>query len=206
MTGCRLTRPGFARLGKYDADINASRAASVAPVEEPIMDFEHLPSPKFSSVSDTSSVFQSGTSSPVDSASSASTSGCASPISPFVSMSHPVYPASPISLGSPGILEMRGRSRDRSFSTPLESLDAYSATELSYLRTEALPRLRHQCQKVDTEWHEFLRTGTISSDAMNAFENWWALMKCTAQDLSAQGMYLATQRGVAATGMGWTAP
>ena len=200
-----LTTAGFERLEKHDANIRANRATPSAPAEDSHVEFEGLPSPKFDTMSDTSSVFQSD-SSAHDSASSTSTSGCASPISPSVPLSQPLFPVSTISIGSPGLPKKSNRSRERSFSTPLESLDAYSATELSYLRTEALPNLRHQCKKVDQEWHEFLRTGTIDSDIKNSFENWWAVKKCTAQDLLSEGMRLATQRGIASTGMGWTAP
>jgi hypothetical protein len=98
------------------------------------------------------------------------------------------------------------RSRERSFSTPLEPQDAYYTTELSHLRTEALPRLRHAGRKVDTEWSENKRTGAISSGDINAFENWWAEKKCNILSLNEKGKHLATIHGLASTGMGWCAP
>lgn len=114
---------------------------------------------------------------------------------------------SPVSLGPLAHpLDKRSRSRERSFSTPLEPHDAYYATELSHLRTEALPRLRHLGRKVDTDWSEIKRTSTLSSGDVNAFENWWAEKKCNIQGLNEKGKRLAKALGLAATGMGWCAP
>ena len=114
-------------------------------------------------------------------------------------------PISLLSLGQPELSVRRDRSRDRSFSVPLEPHDAYYATELSHLRTEALPRLRHMCHKVDTEWYGAKRTGNITTDDANTFENWWAEKKCNVLSLDEKGRRLATIRGVANTGMGWCA-
>lgn len=116
-------------------------------------------------------------------------------------------PPTPISLGHPADpFEKVNRSRERSFSTPLEPSDAYFSLELSHLRTEALPRLRHLGHKVDTEWYEAKRTGQISTEDANAFENWWAEKKCAILSLSEKGKFLATAHGISANGMGWTAP
>lgn len=103
-------------------------------------------------------------------------------------------------------MEKRGRSRDHSFSTPLEAHDAYYATELSHLRTEALPRLRHQARKVDTEWYEANRMGRIVAQDVHIFENWWVDKKSTINSLNEKGKRLATALGLSSTGMGWCAP
>lgn len=42
----------------------------------------------------------------------------------------------------------------RAFTTPLNPHNAYYAAELSYLRTDSLPRLRHSARRVETEWAE----------------------------------------------------
>lgn len=120
-------------------------------------------------------------------------------------MSGYMSPTSPTSLGPPAVGQ-RSSSRDRSFSTPLEPEDAYYDTELSHLHTEALPRLRHKCHKVDTEWNEVKRASIFSTDDANTFENYWAEQKCRVLELSDKGKRLADERGLAPTGMGWCAP
>jgi hypothetical protein len=102
--------------------------------------------------------------------------------------------------------EKRTLTRNRSFSTPLDPQDAYYATELSYLRTEALPRLRHSALKVDIEWYEAKRTGLVTDDDVSAFEAWWVEKKCNILSLNEKGKRLAVAIGLSPTGMGWTAP
>lgn len=176
------------------------------PADELLGQLDELPHPKFRTVSNASSFFQSDVSSPITGNSSASESGCGSPVGSSFSLPQATSPASPMSLGPPEITDKLNRARDRSFSTPMEPHDAYFATELSHLRTEALPRLRHKCHKVDTEWYEARRTGCISPDDANAFENWWAEKKSTVLSLNENGKRLANVHGLASTGMGWTAP
>jgi hypothetical protein len=60
--------------------------------------------------------------------------------------------------------------------------------------------------KIDSEWYEFKRTGTLSTEDVNAFENWWAEKKCTIVSLNEQGKRLAATLGLASTGLGWCAP
>jgi hypothetical protein len=110
-------------------------------------------------------------------------------------------------LGSPADpFDKQTRSRDRSFSTPLDPHEAYYANELSHLRTEALPRLRHLGFKVDTQWYEAKRTAQLSAEDVNAFEKWWAEKTCTIVSLNEQGKRLATAHGLVPTGRGWCAP
>ncbi|KAH7117857.1 hypothetical protein B0J11DRAFT_442072 [Dendryphion nanum] len=98
-------------------------------------------------------------------------------------------------------------SRERSFSTPLEPHDAYYITELSQLRTESLPRLRHSIRKVDTRWIETKRgDGLLSTDEINEFENWLAEKKYTMLTLDTKCKTLSEAAGLSSNGLGWTAP
>ena len=115
-------------------------------------------------------------------------------------MSQIMSPGSPICLGPSEL----SRSRERSFSTPLKAHDAYYAAELSHLRTEALPRLRHKSYKVDSEWAQAKHH--LSADVVNAFENFWAEKKCAILSLAERGRRLASAVGLANTGLGWCAP
>jgi hypothetical protein len=192
-----LISSGFARLDKHTQD------------QDELIQLDELPPPKirtFRAVSNASSVFTSDSSSPGTSASSASDSGCGSPVTASLSQPQTRPAFSPVSLGPPASLEKRSRSRDRSFSTPLEPHDAKYATELSYLRTEALPCLRHLGRKVDFEWVDAKRSSTLSSEDVNAFENWWAEKTCTITNFCNKGKRLADALGLVPTGMGWCAP
>lgn len=145
-------------------------------------------------------------SSPAFSGTPASESGSASPTPSTFSLSQSTSNPAPISLGPPELETKRSTTRERSFSTPLEPKDAKYASELSYLRTEALPRLRHAGHKVDTEWYEAKRTGSVAPEDVQAFESWWSETKCTILKLSETGKKLAEANGVTPNGMGWTAP
>tara|TARA_R110002003_G_scaffold116_12_gene10156 strand:+ start:11519 stop:12076 length:558 start_codon:yes stop_codon:yes gene_type:complete len=185
-------------LDQHTEALEGGRPDLKLPTDELVVKLNDLP-PKFRTASDASSVFSSNYSSPVTTGSPGSQSGSNSPV-----MS-PLSPLSPI--GPPANpFDQQARPRERSFSTPLESRDAHYALELSHLRTEALPRLRHLGHKVDTEWHEAKRSGAVSADDTDAFENWWAQKKCMILTLSETGKRLAAASGLAATGMGWTAP
>ncbi|KAF1847309.1 uncharacterized protein K460DRAFT_352463 [Cucurbitaria berberidis CBS 394.84] len=193
---------GFGRLDKHTEDLDSDHLDHK--VDELLVHLDDLPLPKLRTISNASSLFQSDFSSPFTAGSSGSQSGCTSPVtSTGFTLSQPMCPASPISLGPPELSDKRKPSRDRSFSIPLEPHDAYYVTELSHLRTEALPRLRHKCHKVDTEWYETKRTGSLAADDVNAFENWWAEKKCIVLSLNEKGKSLATAHGLPNTGMGW---
>jgi hypothetical protein len=88
----------------------------------------------------------------------------------------------------------------------MEPQDAKFASELSYLRTEALPRLRHAGHKVDTEWYEAKRTACVTPEDAQTFEIWWNETKSIILKLSETGKRLAEAHGVTSNGMGWTAP
>ncbi|KAF2819423.1 hypothetical protein CC86DRAFT_307471 [Ophiobolus disseminans] len=188
---------GFARLDQH--------TEGKLPGDDLLPQLDELPPPKLRTASDASSVFQSDSSGSTT-GSPASQSGCASPLTSSFAQSQTMSPLSPVSLGPPADpLDKRNRSRERSFSTPLEPHDAYYATELSHLRTEALPRLRHLGLKVDTEWCA-KRSGHVSPEDIEVFEKWWAEKKCTIAILNEKGKRLATTLGLAATGLGWCAP
>lgn len=161
---------------------------------------------KFRTASNASSVFLSDISSPTYSGTPASDSGSASPVPSVFSLPQTAAAPAPISLGPPELETKRGATRERSFSTPLEPKDAKYVSELSYLRTEALPRLRHAGHKVDTEWYEAKRTGAVTTEDVQTFETWWGETKCTILRLSETGKRLADANGVTPNGMGWTAP
>lgn len=198
----------FERLDKHTEDFDGGRPDHTIAEDDFIVQLDELPPPKYRTVSNASSVFHSDISSPPYSGSPASQSGCASPATSSFSLGYAATPCSPISLGpaEEAFGNKRGRSRDRSFSTPLEPHDAYYATELSHLRTEALPRLRHSARKVDNEWYEAKRTGTVAAEDVNLFENWWVDKKCNILSLNDKGKRLATALGLASTGMGWCCP
>jgi hypothetical protein len=126
--------------------------------------------------------------------------------SPAVAALHHAGPISPITLSPPEMTLSEKRHHERSFSIPLEPRDAYYATELSYLRTESLPRLRHAARKVDNEWYEAKRLGSVSQDDATEFEKWWADKKTWIRQLDEQGRRMSSAMGVSASGLGWTAP
>lgn len=171
-----------------------------------MVELDELRPQKFRTASNASSVFLSEISSPTYSGTPASNSGSASPVPSIFSLPQSVATPAPISLGPPELETKRNSTRERSFSTPLEPRDAKYASELSYLRTEALPRLRHAGHKVDTEWYEVKRTGSVAAEDVQTFENWWSETKCTILKLNETGKRLAEANGVTSNGMGWTAP
>lgn len=120
--------------------------------------------------------------------------------------SHHLCPVSPMSLAEDAPF-MSNRNRERSFSTPLEPHNAKYATELSYIRVEAVPRLRHAARAVDTEWNQLRTNGVISShEVKEEFENWWAVKKCAIMTLDEKAKRLSHAIGVGPNGLGWTAP
>jgi len=200
---------GFARLAKHEVSLEKHGEGED---EDDVDELECLPPPRFNrAFSNASSVFTSDSSSCVTTASSVassvSQSGCPSPATSSFSQPQTRPKFSPVSLGDPAnAINKQSRSRDRSFSTPLEPHDAYYAIELSHLRTEALPRLRHLGRKVDFEWTDAKRSGILSTDDANAFENWWAEKTCEIMALNAMGKHRADALGLVPTGMGWCAP
>ncbi|KAF2027584.1 hypothetical protein EK21DRAFT_114672 [Setomelanomma holmii] len=198
---------GFARLDRHTEALDGGRPDLQVPADELAVELDDLPVQKFRSISNASSVFFTDSSTSTTAASPVSRSGSASPVLSSFSQSQTMSPLSPVSLGPAAEpFDKQLRSRERSFSTPLESRDAHYVLELSHLRTEALPRLRHLGHKVDTEWYEAKRSGAVSAEDANAFENWWAEKKCAILTLSETGKRLATASGLQPTGMGWTAP
>ncbi|KAL1647254.1 hypothetical protein SLS61_007424 [Didymella pomorum] len=197
---------GFERLNEYSGVDNGSRTDQKTPEDEVLVDLDELRPQKFRTASNASSVFLSDISSPTYSGTPASDSGSASPTPSTFSLSQSATTPAPISLGPPELEARRASTRERSFSTPLDPQDAKYASELSYLRTEAVPRLRHAGHKVDTEWYDAKRTGAVAAEDVQKFECWWSAMKCTILKLSETSKRMAEAHGVTANGMGWTAP
>ncbi|KAF2003144.1 hypothetical protein P154DRAFT_111510 [Amniculicola lignicola CBS 123094] len=131
--------------------------------------------------------------------SSSSSSGS---LTPSTYSSQAMSPVSPICLTPADA----SRPRERSFSTPLEPHDAYYTTELSHLRTEAIPRLRHAARKVEVEWKESTRAGAISDDDNAYFEKWWSDKKSSITSLYAKCQRVSLALGISPNGMGWSAP
>lgn len=106
--------------------------------------------------------------------------------------------------------EKVNRSRDSSFSTPIEPQDQGYVFELSTLRTEALPRLKHKGRQLDSEWREAKRanetTHRLSACDIAVFEQWWADKKIYIQNLYDQGKIMSSNFNLSPTGLGWTAP
>lgn len=96
--------------------------------------------------------------------------------------------------------------RERSFSIPFEPHDAYYMTELSQLRTESLPRLRHSLRKINTNWNEAKRTSHLATDCVNEFQNWLAERECMMITLTEKITTLSNAAGLTPNGLGWTAP
>ena len=151
-------------------------------------------------VSNASSVrHDSGFSSPISVSPTSSISS-----SPLLSSNHPTASISPLSL-PPTINTAAQTSHHhrRAFTTPLNPHDAYYAAELSYLRTDSLPRLRHSARRVETEWAECKRADRAFADSGAEFEVWWAEKKELVGSLNDKGKRLSMSMGVGGVSMGW---
>lgn len=206
---------GYERLEKHSEDRDNDHAKAIddemdVQLEESILLLPTLDTrfpPKLRTESTTSSALTESTIwSPVFSSQS---SGSASP---DLSASQTTSPISPICL-TPADAEPpanrpcdRLLSKERSFCTPLEPHNAYYATELSQLRTESIPRLRHAARKVETEWYDCKRQGAIPAHDIAAFEQWWAEKKSIIVNLNEKCKQLSVAFGMGPAGMGWTAP
>ncbi|ORY15207.1 hypothetical protein BCR34DRAFT_478260 [Clohesyomyces aquaticus] len=123
---------------------------------------------------------------------------------PYVSESQATCPISPMCLNPETPAEERHHERRVTF--PLEPHKAYYVTELTTLRTEALPRLRHASRKVDTEWYECKRLGAVKSDDIVEFEQWYLGKKAIIRELDDKCKALCAASDISPTGMGWTCP
>ncbi|KAF9737781.1 hypothetical protein PMIN03_008494 [Paraphaeosphaeria minitans] len=166
-----------------------------------------LPPPKMRTISDASSVVPSDVNSPVFTTTSMSDVG-----TPSMASSQGTNPVSPICLGpsDPLPAEKGNRSRDGSFITPIEPQDQGYVLEISSLRTEALPRLKHSGHKLDSDWREAKRTKDtlhhLSAIDIATFEKWWAEKKLNIDSLYERGQHLSTGLNLSPNGLGWAAP
>lgn len=172
-----------------------------------IAKLDALPPPKMRTDSNASSVSLSDINSPIFTTMSMSESG-----TPSLASSQSTNPVSPICLGPSDSLpgEKYARSREGSFLTPIEPQDQGYVLEISCLRTEALPRLKHAGHKLDSEWREAKRTNDtnyhISAIDIATFEKWWAEQKLKIDALYERAQHLSTGLNLSPNGLGWTAP
>ncbi|KAF1965611.1 hypothetical protein BU23DRAFT_22421 [Bimuria novae-zelandiae CBS 107.79] len=200
---------GFERFEAHTSELKTRRAATKFEDDELIAKLDALPPPKLRTDSNASSVILSDVASPVFTDTTTSVSG-----SPSLASSQSTNPVSPICLGPSDVpfpaAEKVSRSRDGSFTTPIEPLDQGYVMELSGLRTEALPRLKHKGRQLDAEWREAKRvneaTRHLSNDDITAFEEWWVEKKKYISNLYDQGTRLSNELNLSPNGLGWTAP
>ncbi|KAJ4355780.1 uncharacterized protein N0V89_003801 [Didymosphaeria variabile] len=198
---------GYGRLEAHTSAQDTARAHTKFEDDELIAKLDALPPPKMRTISNASSVIQSDVNSPVFTETSVSDVG-----SPSMASSQSTNPVSPICLDPSDTppAEKCDRSRDGSFITPIEPQDQGYVLEISYLRTEALPRLKHNGRKLDLEWREAKRTNEIthhiSDDDIAAFEEWWAEKKIKIDKLYERGNHLSSDLNLSPNGLGWAAP
>ena len=139
----------------------------------------------------------SGFSSPISASPTSSISS-----SPLLSYDHPTASISPLSL-PPTTAAQTSHHHRRAFTTPLNPHNAYYAAELSYLRTDSLPRLRHSARRVETEWAECKRADRAFADSGAEFEAWWVGKKELVGSLDDKGKRLSMSVGAGVMSMGW---
>jgi len=129
-----------------------------------------------------------------DCSSSSTTTTTSSSSSPML-MQSPMTPSTPITPLSLTLPSLKSPDQERRLSQhslpPPSPQHAYFTAELSYLRTDALPRLRHAARRVDTEWGECRRhSRAITKDiagVKDVFEGWWHGKKGYVKDLDERG-------------------
>jgi hypothetical protein len=198
-----MTHSGFERLEQHTKHLNGGRPTHNVESQELIDQLAALPPPKLRTTSDASSTFYSDVPSPVFTGTP--NSGCTSP---SLGGSQVTSPVSPMCLSpfESQILQVqkRDRSRERSFSTPRESHDAYYAAELSHLRTEAMTRLRHTAIKVGSDLNEAKRVNALSANVAKEFEEWLFTKKNIISQLNDKCRGMSNAIGLSPSGMGWT--
>ncbi|KAF2015388.1 hypothetical protein BU24DRAFT_461637 [Aaosphaeria arxii CBS 175.79] len=203
---------GFERVQILGREAKKSSTDSAVVEDSALSTIDMLPIiprtlPKLRTDSVSSSQPDSSNRSQVQSLSPSSSFGPSSP--PHMSTSDGPSPVSPMCLtplDAPTNKPLDGLKRERSFSTPLEPTDAYYATELSQLRTEAMPRLRHKIRKVESDWADVKRTHVLDKEQTNSMENWLAHKKVDTLEVDEASKTLADAIGLTPNGMGWTAP
>jgi hypothetical protein len=198
---------GYARIEAHTSAQGNSRANTKFEDDELIAKLDALPPPKMRTISNASSVILSDVNSPVFTETSISEAG-----TPSMASSQSTNPVSPICLGPSDTLptEKGDRSRDGSFITPIEPQDQGYVLEISSLRTEALPRLKHSGHKLDLEWRETKRTNDsthhLSAIDVATFEKWLAEAKLKIDRLYDRGQHLSSGLNLSPNGLGWAAP
>lgn len=197
----------FERLDEHRSEQKVVRPKTDFEDDELIAKLDALPPPKLRTVSNASSVIYSDAASPTFTEATTSEVG-----SPSLASSQSTNPVSPICLGPSDCppVEKVTRSRGGSFTTPIEPRDQGYVTEISALRTESLPRLRHKGRQLDSEWREAKRvnetTHQLSANDIAVFEDWWAEQKTRIDRLYEQGKDLSAYLNLSPNGLGWVAP
>ncbi|KAK7181071.1 hypothetical protein DPSP01_003577 [Paraphaeosphaeria sporulosa] len=198
---------GYSRIDAHKSAQGNGNAYTKFEDDELIAKLDALPPPKIRTISNASSVVLSDVNSPVFTTTSVSEAG-----TPSIASSQSTNPVSPICLGPSDSLpaEKGNRSRNGSFIIPIEPQDQGYVLEISSLRTEALPRLKHSGHKLDLEWREAKRTSDtthhLSAINIATFEKWWAEKKLKIDSLYERGQHLSTGLNLSPNGLGWAAP
>lgn len=197
--------PGFERLEEHSGHISTftpkpTEDEMIVQLDDSVSSLKSLPK------LDTDSSFSSSyhvTSSPTSSTHSPSMSvsqgSQVSPVSP-ISLAADVYPDGKLSPGA----SLAARARERSFSTPVDPADAYYRNELSQLRTEAIPRLRHAGIKVGIEWLAVKDSGAIPKEDVDVLQRWWDERNVKVQELDEKTRRLSDLHGLTPHGLGWS--
>lgn len=195
--------PGYERIEAHKAEQNIGRANAKFGDDDLIDQLDALPPPKMRTISNASSVILSDANSPVFTSETES---------PSMASSQSTNPVSPICLdpSDDPPAEKCGRSRGASFITPIDPQDQGFVLEISALRTEALPRLRHSSRKLEVEWREVKRINDsanhVSASDIAAFENWFAAKNTQVRELDEKVQHLSSDLNLSPNGLGWTAP
>lgn len=194
---------GFERLEEHSGHITTftprpTEDEMLVQLDDSISSLKSLPKLDTDSTLSSFNVTSSPTSSAQSPSMSASQGSQISPVSP-ISLAVDVFPDGMLSPGS----ILGSRTRERSFSTPVDPCDAYYRNELSQLRTEAIPRLRHAALRLAIEWTAVKNSGSIPKEDVEAFQRWWDERKVKADDLDEKTRRLSDFHGLTPHGLGW---
>lgn len=195
---------GFERLEEHSGHITTftpkpTEDEMLVQLDDSISSLRSLPKLDTDSSISSYHVTSSPTSSTQSPSMSASQGSQISPVSP-ISLAADVFPDGML---SPNSALASSRTRERSFSTPVDPIDAYYRNELSQLRIEAIPRLRHAAIRLGIEWQSIKSSGKMAKEEVEAFQRWWDERKIRAEDLDEKTRRLSDFHGLTPHGLGW---
>ncbi|OCL11453.1 hypothetical protein AOQ84DRAFT_229298 [Glonium stellatum] len=190
---------GFERLENLSGSLDSVTEETAQTAGSELEDcFDTITKQRTSSDS-SSSRHDSGFSSPLSTSPTSSISS-----SPLLSSHHSGAPITPLSLPPTIDSDAQDKSnRRRAFTTPLDPHNSYYTAELSYLRTDSLPRLRHSARKVETTLAECRRADRALASLGAEFEAWWVGKKQLVSSLNDKGKTLGMSMGAGGMCMGW---